>query len=127
MSIPKHPDGLKAPKSAAQLEQMLREHIPADRRRRLAVLVIDVSGPPAVPQKRGASSTKTKKKRAVTKKVATRKSLSVVTRKTARKGPRAVPQKRAAPSTKTKKKRAVTKKVAMRKSVTVVTRKTAKK
>jgi hypothetical protein len=127
-SIPKHPDGLKAPKSAAQLEQMLREHIPADRRSRLAVLVIDVSGPPAVPQKRGASSTTTKKKRAVTKKVATRKSVTVVTRKTARKGPPAATLKRGAPSTnKTKKKRAVTKKVAMRKSVTVVTRKTAKK
>jgi hypothetical protein len=44
--IPKHPDGLELPKSAAELEQMLRDRIPADRRNRLAVIVIDVSGPP---------------------------------------------------------------------------------
>ena len=46
-SMPKHPDGLEVPKSAAGLEQMLRERVPADRRYRVAVIVIDVSGPPA--------------------------------------------------------------------------------
>ena len=45
--MPKHPNGLEPPKSAAELEQMLRDRIPADRRRRLAALVIDVFGPPA--------------------------------------------------------------------------------
>jgi hypothetical protein len=44
--MPKHPDGLKLPRSAAELEQMLRDRVPADRRSRLAVIVIDVSGPP---------------------------------------------------------------------------------
>jgi hypothetical protein len=47
LPIPKHPDGLNPPRSAQELEEMLRERIPADRRNRLAVLVIDVSGPPA--------------------------------------------------------------------------------
>jgi len=45
-SIPKHPDGLEPPESAAKLEHMLRDRIPLDRRARLAALVIDVSGPP---------------------------------------------------------------------------------
>jgi hypothetical protein len=45
--IPKHPDGLATPKSASELEQMLRHRVPADRRSRIAVIVIDVSGPPA--------------------------------------------------------------------------------
>jgi hypothetical protein len=45
--IPKHPDELQLPKSAAELEQMLRDRVAADRRTRLAVIVIDVSGPPA--------------------------------------------------------------------------------
>jgi predicted NACHT family NTPase len=45
--IPRHPDGLNPPQSAQELEEMLRERIPSDRRNRLAVLVIDVSGPPA--------------------------------------------------------------------------------
>src|SRR5260370_29253432 len=35
--IPKHPDGLSRPHSAAELEQMLRDRIPADRRNRLNV------------------------------------------------------------------------------------------
>ena len=43
----KHPNRLELPKSAAELEQMLRDQIPADRRNRLAVIVIDVSRPPA--------------------------------------------------------------------------------
>jgi hypothetical protein len=45
--IPRHPDGLNPPQSAQELEEMLRERIPSDRRNRLAVLVLDVSGPPA--------------------------------------------------------------------------------
>jgi hypothetical protein len=64
--MPKHPNGLELPKSPAELEQMLRDRIPADRHNRLAVLVIDVSGPPAVKRKRQTSA-KTKKKSAGTK------------------------------------------------------------
>jgi hypothetical protein len=45
--MPKHPDGLELPKSAATLERMLQDRVPADRRNRLAVIVFDVSGPPA--------------------------------------------------------------------------------
>jgi hypothetical protein len=45
--MPKHPAGLELPRSAAELEQMLRDQVPADRRYRLAVIVIDVSGPTA--------------------------------------------------------------------------------
>lgn len=71
--MPKHPDGLKAPESAADLERMLRDRIPANRRNRLAVLVIDVSGPPAAEKKRSASAAKKRKKSAVAKKAATRK------------------------------------------------------
>jgi hypothetical protein len=44
--MPKHPDGLELPRSAVELEQMLRDRVPVDRRNRLAVIVIDVSGPP---------------------------------------------------------------------------------
>ena len=42
--IPKHPDELQLPKSVAELEQMLRDRVAADRRTRLPVIVIDVSG-----------------------------------------------------------------------------------
>ena len=44
--MPQHPDGLELPRSSAELEQMLRDRVPADRRSRLAVIVINVSGPP---------------------------------------------------------------------------------
>jgi len=44
--IPKPPGGLARPVSAAELENMLRAIVPADRANRIAVLVIDVSGPP---------------------------------------------------------------------------------
>jgi hypothetical protein len=71
--VPKHPDGLEPPRSAAELEQMLRARIPADRRGRLAVLVMDVSGPPAAKRKRHPASAKKKKKSTVTKKAATHK------------------------------------------------------
>jgi hypothetical protein len=37
--MPRHPDGLELPKSAAHLEQMLRDRIPAERRSRLAVVI----------------------------------------------------------------------------------------
>jgi hypothetical protein len=47
--MPKHPDGLERPKSAVELERMLRDRVPADRYHRLAVVVIDVTGPPASP------------------------------------------------------------------------------
>jgi hypothetical protein len=40
----KHPDELQLPKSVAELEQMLRDRVAADRRTRLPVIVIDVSG-----------------------------------------------------------------------------------
>jgi hypothetical protein len=79
--MPKHPDRLRPPKSAAELEQMLGDRIPADRRSRLAVLVIDVSGPPAAKRKRRPTVAKKKRKSAAAKK-ATRKS---VVRKKARK------------------------------------------
>jgi predicted NACHT family NTPase len=84
-SIPRHPDGLRPPKSATELEQMLRERIPADRRNRIAVLVIDVSGPPTAKRKRGASSAKKKKKGAAAKKAAARKGVKAAAKKTAKK------------------------------------------
>ena len=59
--MPKHPDGLEPPKSAEQLEQMLRDRIPADRRSRLSVLVINVSGPQAAPRKPSSTPAKEKK------------------------------------------------------------------
>jgi predicted NACHT family NTPase len=72
-SIPKHPDGLKAPESSADLERMLWDRIPVDRRNRLSVLIIDVSGPPVAGKKRGSSSAKKKKKSSVAKKTAARR------------------------------------------------------
>jgi hypothetical protein len=60
--MPKHPDGLEAPKAAAELEQMLRDRVPADRRSRLAILVMDVSGPPAAKRNRQPTSAKKKKR-----------------------------------------------------------------
>jgi hypothetical protein len=43
--IPAPPGGLQRPASAAEMENMLRERVPADRRNRIAVIVIDVSQP----------------------------------------------------------------------------------
>ncbi len=40
--MPRHPGALGPAKSAAELEQMLRDRIPADKRHRIAVTVIDV-------------------------------------------------------------------------------------
>jgi predicted NACHT family NTPase len=85
--MPKHPDGLEPPKSAAQLEQMLRDRIPRDRRTRIAVLVIDVSGPPSpngIP-----SSTSAKKKRIVTKTATTQKGHAAAAGKKVNKKPKA--------------------------------------
>jgi len=45
--IPAPPGGLPRPDSPEQMEEMLRALIPADKRNRLAVVVIDVSGPPS--------------------------------------------------------------------------------
>lgn len=42
--IPKPPENLARPQSARDMETMLRDRIPAERRARLAVIVIDVSG-----------------------------------------------------------------------------------
>jgi hypothetical protein len=86
-SIPKHPDGLKPPKSATELEHMLTERIPADRRSRIAVLVIDVSGPPSAKPKASTkkNSAKKKKKGAPAKKTATRKRVKAAARKKAKK------------------------------------------
>ena len=75
-SIPKHPDGLKAPRSAAELERMLRDRIPAERRNRLAVMVIDVSGP--LPAKAKGKRPTAKKKGSGTKKSAPRKPAKTV-------------------------------------------------
>lgn len=43
--MPPPPAGLASPQSAAEMEQMLRERLPVSHRSRLAVTVIDVSGP----------------------------------------------------------------------------------
>jgi hypothetical protein len=43
--IPAPPGGLARPPSAAKMEKMLRERIPAERKNRIAVIVIDVSRP----------------------------------------------------------------------------------
>jgi hypothetical protein len=77
----KHPAGLELPKSAADLEQMLRDRIPGDRLSRLAVVVIDVSGPPATRQKRRPASAKNKKKRTVTKKAIMGKGVAAAAQK----------------------------------------------
>jgi hypothetical protein len=42
--IPAPPGGLARPRSASEMEQMLRDLMPSDHRNRLAVIVIDVSG-----------------------------------------------------------------------------------
>jgi hypothetical protein len=42
--IPPPPNGLPRPESAADMEQMVRDLISADKKNRLAVAVIDVSG-----------------------------------------------------------------------------------
>jgi hypothetical protein len=44
-TIPSPPGGKARPTSASEMEAMLRELIPAERRHRIAMLVIDVSGP----------------------------------------------------------------------------------
>jgi hypothetical protein len=44
--IPAPPRNLPRPDSAEQMERMLRALVPVDKRNRLAVVVIDVSGPP---------------------------------------------------------------------------------
>jgi hypothetical protein len=86
---PKHPDGLELPKLARELEQMLRDRIPVDRRSRLAVLVIDVSGPPATKRKRRQTTANKKKKSAAAKKAAKGKSVIGAASKKARKKPSA--------------------------------------
>jgi hypothetical protein len=45
--IPKPPKNLDRPKSAADMEQMLRGLLSEEARKRIAVIVIDVSGPPS--------------------------------------------------------------------------------
>ena len=85
--IPQHPNGIKPSKSAAELERMLRNRIPTNRRSRLAVLVVDVSGPPATKRKRRRTSAKKKKKTAVAKKAARGKKVASVARKKTRKKP----------------------------------------
>jgi hypothetical protein len=42
--VPAPPDGKDRPKSPAEMERMLRELLPEEKRSRLAVIVIDVSG-----------------------------------------------------------------------------------
>jgi hypothetical protein len=90
-SIPKHPDGQRPPKSATELEHVLRERIPADRRSRIAVLVIDVSGPPTAKPKASTKKkpAKKKKKDAAAKKTATRKGVKAAAPKKAKKKPHA--------------------------------------
>jgi hypothetical protein len=42
--LPRHPKGLEPPKTAAEMEAMLQALLPDDKRRRLTVIVVDVSG-----------------------------------------------------------------------------------
>jgi hypothetical protein len=44
MDVPAPPNGMPRPKTAAEMEAMLQTLLPADMRKRLAVIVIDVSG-----------------------------------------------------------------------------------
>jgi hypothetical protein len=61
--IRKHPDELRLPTSAAELEQMLLARIPVERRNRLAVMVIDVTGPDAPKSKPKQAMAKKKKRK----------------------------------------------------------------
>ncbi len=61
--IPAVPGGKPRPKSPDEMEQMLRNILPAHYPNRIAVLVIDVSGPPpATPKSRKSVGTKRSKK-----------------------------------------------------------------
>jgi hypothetical protein len=42
--IPTPPNGMSRPQCAGEMERMLRDLVPTDKRQRLAVIVIDVSG-----------------------------------------------------------------------------------
>ena len=58
LPIPAPPGGRARPNTADQMEKMLRELLPVDLRNRIAVIVIDVSGPLATA--RGKTPTKKK-------------------------------------------------------------------
>jgi hypothetical protein len=85
-AIPKHPGGVAPPKSAAELERMLRDLVPAERRHRIAVLVIDVTGPD-VPKKRKAKKVKKKHKHVRAKMARTRAHGASLRAKKAKKAP----------------------------------------
>jgi hypothetical protein len=59
----RHPAGLKTPSSALELQRMLWELVPEERRHRIAIIVIDVAGAelPRAPKRKKASSKKQKK------------------------------------------------------------------
>jgi hypothetical protein len=69
------PGGRPRPSSAAEMEMMVRDILPADFASRIAVLVIDVAGPPALDPKRKISvgKKKTKNQIASTKKKTARR------------------------------------------------------
>lgn len=72
--IPAVPGGKPRPRSGEELELMLRDILPADYRKRIAVVVIDVSGPPpATPKPRRSAK---KSKRPSTKSARNKKKLS---------------------------------------------------
>jgi predicted NACHT family NTPase len=65
--IPAPPGGRKRPNSAEQMEAMLRDLMPASFQKRIAVVVIDVSGPPPKPKKSAAKRTPSKRPKLVKK------------------------------------------------------------
>jgi hypothetical protein len=94
--IPKHPDLANTPESAAELERMLRDLIPACRRARLAVLVIDVSGPGEVRRRRRRSAATKKPRSAVRQKATKRKSIADASKKVATTNKKKIARKRSA-------------------------------
>jgi hypothetical protein len=77
-SIPKHPQGNRAPKTAFELETMLADLIVAEERTKLRALVIDVSVPDG--QRVGASSVR--RKQSKPSKLKTGRQKAAITRKT---------------------------------------------
>jgi hypothetical protein len=86
----------EVPESAAELERMLRDLIPVDRRARLAVLVIDVSGPGEVRRRRRHSAATKKPRSAVRQKATKRKGIADANKKVATTNKKKIARKRAA-------------------------------
>jgi hypothetical protein len=89
--IPVPPGGRNRPISAEEMETMLRDLMPASFQKRIAVVVIDVSGPPPKPKKATAkrkptNNPKTLKKASCSKRLARGKSRKKARLRSARKG-----------------------------------------